>query len=276
MNFPDEGPEFLTDDTLHEAYELEIQSEKGKKVRFGELVAGKGDSITTIVIFSERHPSSSHDYINWPADTFPVRHFFCVYDQDYVRTLSKQMTNKLLDTVPECARPAQVIILGCGDHTLIVPYMEETSSEFPIYTDPTGGIYEKLQMKRTGGFTEPPPYSDFTFSTGLAQTMKQIWKRGWAGLRGGNWNQQGGEWIFQRGRLRYAHRMEGSHDHLTADRLLEILNVAHGKADDLPSTRVEGQSPQGEQIQGVNSENSESGARSPEYIYFSPSHLATR
>lgn len=55
LNFPDEGPDFLTDDTLHEAYELEIQSKKGKSVRFGELVAGKGDSITTIVIFSESH-----------------------------------------------------------------------------------------------------------------------------------------------------------------------------------------------------------------------------
>lgn len=116
--------------------------------------------------------------------------------------------------------------------------MEETSDDFPIYTDPTGRIYEKLQMKRQmGGFTEPPPYSNFSFPTGLAEACKQIWKRGWTGLRGGNWNQEGGEWIFQRGKLRYAHRMEGSHDHLTAERLLEILNVAHGKSDDLPSTR---------------------------------------
>jgi hypothetical protein len=148
------------------------------------------------------------------------------------------MTQKLLDTVPLSARPAQIIILGCGDHTLIGPYMEETSDDFPIYTDPTGRIYEKLQMKRQmGGFTEPPPYSNFSFPTGLAEACKQIWKRGWTGLRGGNWNQEGGEWIFQRGKLRYAHRMEGSHDHLTAERLLEILNVAHGKSDDLPSTR---------------------------------------
>lgn len=170
------------------------------------------------------------------ADFFTlVRHFFCVYDQDYVRTLSRQMTQTLLDTVPLSARPAEIIILGCGDHTLIAPYIEETSTEFPIYSDPTGRIYEKLQMKRQrGGFTEPPPYSNFSFPTGLAETIKQIWRRGWAGLRGGNWNQQGGEWIFQRGKLRYAHRMEGSHDHLTADKLLGILNVGHGKRDELP------------------------------------------
>ena len=142
--------------------------------------------------------------------------------------------------------------------------MEETSDQFPIYTDPSGRIYEKLQMKRTGGFTEPPPYSDFTFRTGLAEALKQMWKRGWAGLRGGNWNQQGGEWIFQRGRLRYAHRMEGPHDHLTAERLLDILNVAYAKSDDLPSTRAESHDAEGGEVQGIES------VRSTEYIYFRP------
>jgi hypothetical protein len=204
---------------------------------------------------------------NWLTCTLLVRHFFCLYDQDYVRTIAKNLTHNLLDTVPESARPAQVIILGCGDHSLIVPYMEETSDEFPIYTDPSGKIYEKLQMRRTGGFTEQPPYSDYTFTTGVAQTLKQIWKSGWAGFRGGNWNQQGGEWIFERGKLRYAHRMEGPHDHLTAERLLDILNVAHGNADDLPSTRVAGQDSQGEEIQAVDSECRSHGT---EYIYIRP------
>lgn len=55
FNLPIEGPDFLTDDTLHEAYELEVQTAKGDNVRFGELVAGKGDSVTTIVIFSRSH-----------------------------------------------------------------------------------------------------------------------------------------------------------------------------------------------------------------------------
>lgn len=50
-------PTFLTDETLHETYELEINDRYGNPVRFGELVAGKGDSVTTIVIFGEfNHP----------------------------------------------------------------------------------------------------------------------------------------------------------------------------------------------------------------------------
>jgi len=46
-------PTFLSDETLHETYELEIAGKNGEPVRFGELVAGKGDSVTTIVIFGE-------------------------------------------------------------------------------------------------------------------------------------------------------------------------------------------------------------------------------
>ncbi|KAJ5403443.1 hypothetical protein N7509_003314 [Penicillium cosmopolitanum] len=46
-------PAFPGDDTLHEAYEIELETQNGDTVRFGELVAGKGDSITTIVIFGE-------------------------------------------------------------------------------------------------------------------------------------------------------------------------------------------------------------------------------
>lgn len=50
-------PAFLNDETLHEAYELEIQGKNGESIRFGELVAGKGDSVTTIVIFGESFPT---------------------------------------------------------------------------------------------------------------------------------------------------------------------------------------------------------------------------
>jgi hypothetical protein len=114
--------------------------------------------------------------------------------------------------------------------------MEKTSDEFPIYSDPSGKIYETLKMKRSiDGFTDPPPYTCESFSTALGKSLKQMWKRGWAGLKGGNWDQQGGEWIFQRGKLRYAHRMEGTSDHLTAERLCEILSVDHDPSNTLIS-----------------------------------------
>ncbi|KAJ6000609.1 hypothetical protein N7481_001018 [Penicillium waksmanii] len=139
------------------------------------------------------------------------------------------MHQNLLDTVPPDARPAQVIIIGCGDHSMIIPYMEETTDEFPIYSDPSGKIYDKLQMNRTTAFTDPPPYAELSLRSSFAKCMKQIWKRGLAGLKGGNWDQQGGEWIFVDGKLRYAHRMEASNDHLTADRLMDILKTDYNR-----------------------------------------------
>lgn len=107
--------------------------------------------------------------------------------------------------------------------------MEETSDSFPIYSDPSAKIYEKLEMKRTwDGFTDPPPYSWESFPSAFFKDLKQRWKRGWGALKGGPVNQQGGEWIFQGGKLKYAHRMQAVNDHLTADQLLDILKSDQG------------------------------------------------
>lgn len=136
------------------------------------------------------------------------------------------MNQALLDTIPSSAKPAQVIIIGCGDHSVIVPYTAETTDAFPIYSDGSGKIYEKLHMKRTlEGFTTPPPYSPESYTSALAQYVKQRSKNMIAALMGGPMDQQGGEWIFHRGKLRYSHRMEGANDHLTAEQLLDILKA---------------------------------------------------
>lgn len=90
-------------------------------------------------------------------------------------------------------------------------------------------------MKRTyEGFSEPPPYSSSAFPGALFRDLQQRWKRGWSGLKGGSVDQQGGEWIFERGKLKYAHRMQTVNDHLTADRLVTILKLDQ-KDGEVPS-----------------------------------------
>jgi len=106
--------------------------------------------------------------------------------------------------------------------------MEETSDSFPIYSDSSGKLYEKLEMKRAwDGLSAPPMYSWESFPSALLKDLKQRWKRGWGAFKGGPGNQQGGEWIFRNGRLKYAHRMQAVNDHLTADQLLKILEIDH-------------------------------------------------
>ncbi|OJK01883.1 hypothetical protein ASPACDRAFT_58295 [Aspergillus aculeatus ATCC 16872] len=152
-------------DSLYEAYEIELQSSAGGSIRFGDLIAGKGSNITTLVIF--------------------IRHFFCIYDQSYVRTLSHHLSDSLLASLPDPQNtgsgggPCQVIIIGCGDPARIVPYVAETAARFPVYTDPTGRIYSELRMKRTvHGITRPPAYTEVSFVRALGRTLRQMFSAG--------------------------------------------------------------------------------------------------
>ncbi|PWY69075.1 hypothetical protein BO70DRAFT_400141 [Aspergillus heteromorphus CBS 117.55] len=189
---------------LCDAYELELQSACGKRVRFGELVAGKGSHITTVVIF--------------------IRHFFCKYDQDYVRKVSQHLTESVLETLPNPTGPSQLIIIGCGDPRRIVPYVAETNTPFPIYTDPTGRIYKTLRMKKSlSGVTRPPSYAKASFFGSLRLVFKDMLRSGLRVFNGGSWRQNGGEWVFRGRRCVYAHRMETVSDHLTAEQLIEVL-----------------------------------------------------
>ncbi|KAL4904478.1 hypothetical protein BDW74DRAFT_168479 [Aspergillus multicolor] len=180
---------------LRDAYNLQLQSASGDPVRFGDLILEK------------------------------VRHFFCVYDQDYVRSVSHHLTDSVLQTIPSAGGPIQLIIIGCGDPSLIVPYVSETdAAQFPVYSDPDGKLYEKLHMERTvANIMRPPVYTDVGFWRSLGLTLRQMAGRGWKGLRGGKWDQNGGEWVFRNGRCRFVHRMQSVSDHLTAGELIRIL-----------------------------------------------------
>jgi hypothetical protein len=104
--------------------------------------------------------------------------------------------------------------------------MAETSDTFPIYTDPSGRIYQSLRMKRTlTGITAPAEYTKESLVSGFMKTMRQMFQSGFEALKGGPWNQNGGEWIFRGGRVQYVHKMKHVSDHLTAEQLLNILKL---------------------------------------------------
>ncbi|KAL4781073.1 AhpC/TSA antioxidant enzyme-domain-containing protein [Aspergillus varians] len=193
---------------LRDVYDLELHSADNRSVRFGELILEKGE-VTTIVLF--------------------IRHFFCIYDQDYVRAVSHHLTDSVLETIPHSPGPIQLIIIGCGDPSLIVPYIGETSASFPIYSDPDGKLYERLHMRRTvENYMQQPSYSRVGFWRSLGMSAKQMFWNGMRGFRGGRWDQNGGEWIFRGGRCEYVHCMKNVGDHLTAEELLRILGTREG------------------------------------------------
>ncbi|KAL4935878.1 hypothetical protein BDV06DRAFT_217095 [Aspergillus oleicola] len=191
------SPDVLPSATdLRDTYNIELHSADGHPVSFGELILEK------------------------------VRHFFCIYDQSYVRSVSGHLTDTALETLSHTQThgPIQLIIIGCGDPSLIVPYVSETGAVMPVYTDPSGKIYEKLHMRRTvKGIMSQPAYSSVGFWKSLGMTLRQMFWKGRRGVKGGRWDQQGGEWVFKGGKVKYVHRMRDAADHLTAEELLGIL-----------------------------------------------------
>ncbi|KAL3429798.1 AhpC/TSA antioxidant enzyme-domain-containing protein [Aspergillus tetrazonus] len=210
------SPEILSGASdLRDAYNIELQSASGNPVRFGDLILEK------------------------------VRHFFCIYDQDYVRTVSHHLTDSVLQTIPNTGGPIQLMIIGCGNPSLIVPYVSETMgdiAQFPVYSDPDGKLYENLHMKRTlTNIMHPPVYTQVGFWKSLGMTLRQVWGSGWKGLRGGRWDQNGGEWVIRNGKCVFEHRMENVSDHLTAEKLLEILErtgAGDGKGENIKELAI--------------------------------------
>lgn len=90
------------------------------------------------------------------------------------------------------------MIIGCGDPSLITPYVSETGTDFPVFSDPDGKLYEKLHMRRSlAGMMTPPVYAGFGFWRTLGMGLRQMLDWGMKGLKGGRWDQDGGEWVFR-------------------------------------------------------------------------------
>jgi len=217
--FP-ESPHIIPDEkSLLEAFELPVQSHDGKPITFGELVAAQEITTTVMVIF--------------------IRHFFCSLDQNYVRSLSTLLSPPLSTTTlpsppPPIIGPATLIIIGCGDPSRISPFIAETACEFPVFTDPTLRLYEKLGMKKSlliTSTTRPPYMNDDSLFTLVVRSLKQMIQTGLDAFKGGNYSQNGGEWIFRDGKCEWVHRMESTSDHTPVEDLAKVLRVG-----DLPFT----------------------------------------
>jgi len=186
--------------TLSESYALPVYSHDGKSTPFGELVSKDG-VVTVIAIF--------------------VRHFFCSCDQDYISSLPPHITPATLSTLP--SGPARLVVIGCGDPSRILPYTTETSCEFPIFTDPTCRLHEKLRMKRSLASSSKPTYMKHSLFGLIMSSVRQMIWSGFGAFKGGDYSQNGGEWIFRAGKCVWVHRMETTSDHVPAEELIRVL-----------------------------------------------------
>jgi hypothetical protein len=142
--------------------------------------------------------------------------------------LSASIRPESLISLPE---PAFITIIGCGRPELIDMYTKETSCPFPIYADPTRKLYESLGMTRTLDPGSKPEYIQTSMVAGAAQSILQGIKTGTKALKGGDFMQVGGEFLFEGGVLTWHHRMKTTRDHTEIAELRRVLGLK-----DEPST----------------------------------------
>ncbi|BDD58052.1 hypothetical protein MPDQ_005302 [Monascus purpureus] len=192
--------------TLSEAYALPVLSDQGNPIPFGDLIAPGGDAVTVIVIF--------------------IRHFFCTCDQDYIRSLSSDdstLTPSSLSTLPPPRGPAKLLVIGCGDPSRINAYKAESSCAFPVFTDPTCCLHDKLQLKRSLSRGSDPSYTQNSLWGHIGRSLRQMARSGLGAFRGGEYSQNGGEWVFRDGRCEWVHRMEDTVDRVPGSELRKII-----------------------------------------------------
>lgn len=116
-------------------------------------------------------------------------------------------------------------IIGCGEPVCIPFYAKDTGCTFPIYADPSLRTYKILGMISTldpGSNT-----ASYIYKSTLGNVFSSIRAGLGSGhpLAGGPFTQDGGEWLFQGGELRWCHRMRNSSDHTETEELKKVLGI---------------------------------------------------
>ena len=143
--------------------------------------------------------------------------------QDYIRAITSSITPEDLSALPV---QTSITIIGCGSPDLINHYASVTECHFPIYADPTRKLYDVLGMTSTlfGGSNQP----EYQKRGILGMTVESIYQglsTGTGALKGGNFSQNGGEFLFENGKVTWCHRMKNTRDHTEVVDLQKIIGM---------------------------------------------------
>ena len=123
------------------------------------------------------------------------------------------------------AADTNLTIIGCGDPSCIPDYITRTGCPYDIYADPDRKLYDHLGMVSSLEMGTKPNYIQTSVFSGVTSSMLNIIKSGPKGLRGGKFSQNGGEWLFEGGELKWCRKMQNSRDHTEVEQLAEVLGV---------------------------------------------------
>ncbi|KAF1359624.1 hypothetical protein EJ07DRAFT_118945 [Lizonia empirigonia] len=191
-----------SDKDLKEVEDLLILDAAGKSRPFRELYDASGVAPRQLIIF--------------------IRHFFCGNCQEYLRTLSSSITPEDLLALPT---PTSITVIGCGRPELIPMYTEATGCTFPIYAEPTRKIYDHLGMTRTYDLGTKPAYMQTNVLINSVQSIFQGLSTGRKALKGGDFKQVGGEFLFDHGECTWVHRMKTTRGHAEVSEIRTLLGL---------------------------------------------------
>ncbi|KJY01190.1 hypothetical protein TI39_contig301g00015 [Zymoseptoria brevis] len=200
---PDAHRELPSKETVQKAGEHMIKDETGNEIAFKTLYADKPADERQLIVF--------------------VRHFFCGSCELYTQALARDLP---LDKL--AAAKTTLTIIGCGEPVCIEDWRKRTGCPYKIYADPKRHLYSTLDM--LAGFKAMPDEMPEYHSKSLFGVIKtSTWNALTSGpkkmLSGGPAYQQGGDWLFQNGEVKWVHRMRNSADHAETSELKEVLGV---------------------------------------------------
>ncbi|KAJ4993280.1 hypothetical protein SVAN01_01255 [Stagonosporopsis vannaccii] len=193
-----------TDEDMKKVEDLLILDAEGKSRPFKDLYSASGVAPRQLIIF--------------------IRHFFCGPKncQEYLRTLASSITPEALLALPT---PTSITVIGCGRPELIPMYTAATSCPFPIYAEPTRKIYDHLGMTRTFDLGAKPAYMQTHLLINSVQSIFQGLSTGRKALKGGDFKQVGGEFLFEGGQCTWVHRMRTTRGHCEVEDIRALVGL---------------------------------------------------
>lgn len=104
-------------------------------------------------------------------------------------------------------------------------YTEATGCPFPIYADPTRKLYDYLGMTRTLDPGSKPAYMQTNMLINSVQSIFQGLSTGRHALKGGDFKQVGGEFLFENGQCTWAHRMKNTRGHAEVSEIRSLIGL---------------------------------------------------
>ncbi|KZW02979.1 hypothetical protein EXIGLDRAFT_828759 [Exidia glandulosa HHB12029] len=190
----------VTTAELESASALPVLDAEGKSIPFGSL------------------------FENGRAVVVLIRHFWCGSCQDYVCQLA---------SVPSSAFEAagvRLVVIGCGDPTMIKNYKELTQFHGEMYADPTRKLYDVLgATSNLGQADKKPSYIQHGF---FYNAVRSLW-RGFITQpttlgKQGKFSQLGADLVLGPGNTcTFSYRMRNTQDHIEVQELMKHAGVEY-------------------------------------------------